>query len=227
MDDCGVGMARAVMSLNVAGLSSFAKDGGLSSPSSPASSGCDSPIFWCSSASHYGGQRIVTASSPREPTSCGPTPGARAYAATEENVRTRYVSGVVTKNLYDLLGVSKTASPREIKAAYRLAARRLHPDVVPEEQKLEATKAFLEIQETYSILADQQMRAAYDLSLSMQTFQSGGFINRGPISYSGVEEITYSTPSWGFTSSPISSNDSFSSRNFSFKGRNWETDQCW
>jgi len=197
------------MRVNVARISlahPFTSDGTLRSP--------DSPVSCPSSPSQFFGQRLTTASSPRESKSPVANAGARAYAATEESVSTRFGA---TKNLYDLLGVSKTATPREIKAAYRMAARRLHPDVVPEEQRLEATKSFLEVQETYSILANPQTRAAYDLSLSMNSFQSAGFSNRGPVSYG--------TPAWGFTSSPVSNSNSYDS--FSFKGHNWETDQCW
>jgi len=202
-------MASAALRVNVTGISSghpFSSEGMLRSP--------DSPVSCPTSPSQFFGQRLATASSPRESKSPVANAGARAYAATEESVKARFGS---TKNLYDLLGVSKSATPREIKAAYRMAARRLHPDVVPEEQRLEATKSFLEVQETYSILTNPQTRAAYDLSLSMNSFQSGGFSNRGPVSYG--------TPAWGFTSSPVPSSNSYDS--FSFKGHNWETDQCW
>lgn len=219
------------MTLNVVGISSsnpFVREGALRSPTSPAVSGCGSPTSSSpSSASQFYGHRLATAFSPRESKCGSPIAGARAYAATEESARARFSPGAVTKNLYDLLGVSKTATAGEIKAAYRMAARRLHPDVVPEDQRLEATKAFLEVQETYSILSNHQTRAAYDLSLSMHSFQSAGFSNRGPVSYNGKEEIAFSTPAWGFSSSPISSSNSYPSSSFSFKGQNWETDQCW
>lgn len=219
-------MVNSVMTLNVA-TNLFAREGAVRSPTSPAVSCCGSPVSSCpSSASQFHGQSVATAYSPRESMCGSPVAGARAYTATEESPRARFSSGVVTKNLYDLLGVSKTATPREIKAAYRMAARRLHPDVVPEDQRLEATKAFLEVQETYSILSNQQTRAAYDLSLSMHAFQSAGFSNRGPASYRR-EEIAFSTPAWGFSSSPISGSSSYPSSSFSFKGSNWETDQCW
>lgn len=215
------------MTLNVA-TNLYAREGALRSPGSPAWLGCGSPVSSCpSSASQFHGQGVVTAFSPRESKCGSPIAGARAYAATEESARARFSSGAVTKNLYDLLGVSRSATPREIKAAYRMAARRLHPDVVPEEQRLEATKAFLEVQETYSILSNHQTRAAYDLSLSMHSFESAGFSNRGPISYSGKEGIAFSTPAWGFSSSPTSSSNSYPSSSFSYKGHNWETDQCW
>lgn len=203
-------MAGTAMRVNVSGISTahpVSCDGMLRSPGSPVS--CPS------SPSQFYGQRLATSTSPREAKSpVANAFGARAYAATEERVHTGVRS---TKNLYDLLGVSKSATPREIKAAYRMAALRLHPDVVPEDQRLEATKSFLEVQETYEILTNPQSRAAYDLSLSMNAFQSAGFSNRGPVSYG--------TPAWGFTSSPVAG--SKSSEGFSFKGQKWETDQCW
>lgn len=217
-------MVNTAMSVNVVGISSthpFSREGMLRSP------GSESPVSCPTSPSHFYGQRLATVSSPRETKSPVANAGAQAYAGTEEDAKARFRPGAATKNLYDLLGVSKTASPREIKLAYRMAARRLHPDVVPEEQRLEATKSFLEVQETYSILTNPQTRAAYDLSLSMSSFQSSGFSNRGPVSWSGKEEIAFSTPAWGFTANPIGSSDSYSASSFSFKGRNWETDQCW
>jgi hypothetical protein len=206
-------MATSSLRVNVGGVSSFSREEILRSP------GSESPVSCPSSPSQFFGQRLATVSSPRESkTAVAKAAGARAYTGTEES---RFAP---TKNLYDLLGVSKTATPREIKAAYRMAARRLHPDVVPEEQRFEATKSFLEVQETYSILANPETRAAYDLSVSMNSFRCAGFSNRGPVSYSGREEVAFSTPTWGFTSSPTSSSYSNS---FSFKGHNWETDQCW
>jgi hypothetical protein len=220
-------MVNAVVTLSVA-TNLFAREGALRSPTSPVVSGYGSPVFSCpSSASQFHGQSVAAVFSPRESKCGSAVAGARAYAATEESARPRFASGGARKNLYELLGVSNTATPREIKAAYRMAARRLHPDVAPEEQRLEATKAFLEVQETYSILSNDQTRAAYDLSLSMHSFQSAGFSNRGPVSYNGKEEIAFSTPAWGFSSSPISRSNSYPSSSFSFKGQNWETDQCW
>ncbi len=60
---------------------------------------------------------------------------------------------------YAILGIDKNADEREIKQAYRLLARRHHPDVSSEE---ESTERFREIQEAYEFLLDPMQRKAYD-----------------------------------------------------------------
>lgn len=63
------------------------------------------------------------------------------------------------RDYYEVLGVSKNASADEIKKAYRGLARKFHPDVNKEPGAEEKFKA---ITEAYSILSDDQKRAAYD-----------------------------------------------------------------
>ena len=60
---------------------------------------------------------------------------------------------------YAILGIDKNADEREIKQAYRLLARRHHPDVSSEE---ESTERFREIQGAYEFLLDPMQRKAYD-----------------------------------------------------------------
>src|SRR5215208_6889457 len=62
--------------------------------------------------------------------------------------------------LYDTLGVSKSASPDEIKKAYRKLAREHHPDRNPGDAAAEAK--FKEVQGAYDILADAEKRKQYD-----------------------------------------------------------------
>ncbi|MDE6059108.1 MAG: molecular chaperone DnaJ [Clostridia bacterium] len=64
------------------------------------------------------------------------------------------------KNYYEILGVSKTASEAEIKAAYKKLVKQYHPDLHPND-KLAAEK-FKEINEANEVLSDPQKRAAYD-----------------------------------------------------------------
>ena len=64
-----------------------------------------------------------------------------------------------TKDLYEILGVSRDASEAEIKKAFRHKARELHPDVNKSE---DAEEQFKELNEAYDVLSDSQKRAQYD-----------------------------------------------------------------
>ncbi|WP_193196715.1 DnaJ C-terminal domain-containing protein [Nostoc sp. MG11] len=64
------------------------------------------------------------------------------------------------KDYYAILGVSKTASPEEIKQAFRKLARKFHPDVNPNNKQAEAR--FKEVNEAYEVLSDPDKRKKYD-----------------------------------------------------------------
>lgn len=66
------------------------------------------------------------------------------------------------RDYYEVLGVDKTATDKEIKKAYRKLARKYHPDVVGEDEKEEATEKFKEISEAYAVLSDEDKRHRYD-----------------------------------------------------------------
>lgn len=65
------------------------------------------------------------------------------------------------KDYYEILGVQKTASPDEIKSAYRKLARQYHPDVSTEPKEV-AEEKFKEISEAYEVLSDAEKRKMYD-----------------------------------------------------------------
>ena len=64
------------------------------------------------------------------------------------------------KNYYDLLGVKRDASEKEIKQSYRRLARKYHPDVNPGDKSAEAK--FKEINEAHEVLSDKEKRQKYD-----------------------------------------------------------------
>jgi len=67
---------------------------------------------------------------------------------------------VSKRDYYEVLGVSKNASPDDIKRAYRKLARQYHPDVNKEDPG--AAEKFKEISEAYDVLSDTDKRARYD-----------------------------------------------------------------
>ncbi len=61
---------------------------------------------------------------------------------------------------YKVLGIHKTASEEEIKKAYRKLARKLHPDLNPNDKN--AQKNFQQINEANEVLSDSEKRKKYD-----------------------------------------------------------------
>ncbi len=66
----------------------------------------------------------------------------------------------MSKDYYDILGVKKKASHKEIQKAYRKLARKHHPDVNPGDA--EAETRFKEISEAYTVLGNKEKRREYD-----------------------------------------------------------------
>ncbi len=77
------------------------------------------------------------------------------------------------KDYYDILGVSKNATPEELKKAYRKLALKYHPDKNPDNK--EAEEKFKEAAEAYEVLSNPEKRNRYDQFGHSGLSGSGGF----------------------------------------------------
>lgn len=80
------------------------------------------------------------------------------------------IQSMAGKDYYMILGVDRTASPEEIKKAYRKLALKYHPDRNKGDKAAEAK--FKEVSEAYAVLSDPEKRKQYD------TFGAEGFQSR-------------------------------------------------
>ena len=75
------------------------------------------------------------------------------------------------RDYYEVLGVAKDASDRDIKKAYKRLAMKYHPDRTAGDKDLEVK--FKEVKEAYEILGDSQKRQTYD-QFGHAAFEQGG-----------------------------------------------------
>ena len=75
------------------------------------------------------------------------------------------------RDYYDVLGVNKSASPEELKSAYRKLAVKYHPDKNPGDKAAE--DKFKEASEAYGILSDKSKKENYD-NFGHAAFENGG-----------------------------------------------------
>lgn len=96
------------------------------------------------------------------------------------------------RDYYEVLGVSKTATPDEIKKAYRKLAIKYHPDRNPDDKNAE--EKFKEAAEAYDVLSNEEKRQKYDQfghSMGAQGFPGGdggfgGFYSGGGMSMEDI-----------------------------------------
>ena len=84
------------------------------------------------------------------------------------------------RDFYEVLGVGRDASEREVKKAYKRLAMKFHPDRNPGDKEAEAS--FKEVKEAYEILTDSDKKAAYD-----QFGHAGVDPNRGGGGHGGAD----------------------------------------
>ncbi len=113
------------------------------------------------------------------------------------------------RDYYDVLGVDKSASEKDIKAAYRKQALKWHPDK-NQDNKAEAETKFKEINEAYQILSDQKKRQTYD-QFGHAAFDPASGMGGGPFrgSQSGPFTWTYSTSNGGMPFEDMDFGDPF------------------
>jgi molecular chaperone DnaJ len=85
---------------------------------------------------------------------------ARKNIATLDLNAVRGFATTPRRDLYEVLGVSKSTSQADIKKAYYTLVKKLHPDVNKDDPK--AASKFQDVQNAYEILSDEQKRGAYD-----------------------------------------------------------------
>ncbi|GAB4832620.1 hypothetical protein Ancab_006638 [Ancistrocladus abbreviatus] len=92
-------------------------------------------------------------------------------------IRSIHGTGLLARDYYEVLGVSRNATPSDIKKAFYALAKQHHPDMNKEDP--DAEKKFQEINKAYEVLKDEQERAAYD-QLGHDTYEQSKGLGGGP-----------------------------------------------
>ncbi|MGO1581063.1 MAG: DnaJ domain-containing protein [Peptoniphilaceae bacterium] len=85
------------------------------------------------------------------------------------------------KDYYEILGVNKNSSEKEIKSAYRKLAKKYHPDLNSNDEK--AQEKFKEVNEAYEVLSDPDKKQKYDTFGSNYDFANGANFDPSQFGY--------------------------------------------
>ena len=95
-------------------------------------------------------------------------------------------------NLYEILEVSEKASKEVIDKAYKVLAKKYHPDLQKEEDKKSAEIKMKEVNEAYEVLSDDEKRKEYDLKLEeerrQEEYEKAQSLNNQNQSYNDYNE---------------------------------------
>ena len=86
------------------------------------------------------------------------------------------------RDYYEILGVGKNATDKEIKSSYRKLAKKYHPDLNPNDEK--AQEKFKEVNEAYEVLSDPDKKKKYDTFGSSYDFTNGANFDPSQYGYS-------------------------------------------
>jgi molecular chaperone DnaJ len=100
------------------------------------------------------------------------------------------------KDYYSVLGVAESATPEQIKRAYRKLAKRYHPDASPGDRA--AAERFKEISEAHAVLSDAEKRRQYDRLRKYGAFAGVGSRGAGAPGAGGVRFEEFDLKDFGF-----------------------------